>query len=399
MGCAGIGRVPLLVVPPADSPWRTCPAVLRCADEAELVAPPSGLADDATIGNRTRRRPHALLCGFGRKPAVPARPITCRRVSRHIDRQDRRRTRLVLISVAHCLCPGSACGSRHSPRIRGGCRGESPHFEFNRRQSLGQAANFCSKTGSARRARFRAKVLSPRTKFQVAGKGQPLAFPAVLLCGCPCWLPELAWPSLPTSAVPQSRRSLPRKYVSPRTVLQRPKEMSLRRPRGKRVAASAGKPAAYRGPAPCGSLSMRNVAQTTASPIAVLLASREEDKVTIVAGISREPGTKGAQRGRLDSLGGRDFGDRAAAVPTWPKPAANTPKSSPPRLMLQKRGSRNCWQSSARPQSPGSVAIRVAMIWHSVELSDSRFGFNLQRGPRSRQAACPHLKYNLIPMF
>ena len=41
MGCAGIGRVPLLA----------CPAVLHCADEAELVAPPNGLADDATIGN------------------------------------------------------------------------------------------------------------------------------------------------------------------------------------------------------------------------------------------------------------------------------------------------------------------------------------------------------------
>jgi alanyl-tRNA synthetase len=51
----------------------------------------------------------------------------------------------------------------------------------------------------------------------------------------------------------------------------------------------------------------------TASPIAVLLASREEDKVTIVAGISRELEQKGLNAGdwirsAAEIVGGRGGG-------------------------------------------------------------------------------------------
>ena len=67
-----------------------------------------------------------------------------------------------------------------------------------------------------------------------------------------------------------------------------------------------------------------------ASPIAVLLGSREAEKVTLVAGISRDLQAARARRRPVDSRRGRS-GRRAAAAasPTWPRPAASIRRNCP----------------------------------------------------------------------
>ncbi len=63
-------------------------------------------------------------------------------------------------------------------------------------------------------------------------------------------------------------------------------------------------------------------------PIAVLLGSTAEDKVTLVAGITRDLEERGINAGNwIRSCGRSAWAAAAAASPTWPRPAASTPKS------------------------------------------------------------------------
>ena len=83
-----------------------------------------------------------------------------------------------------------------------------------------------------------------------------------------------------------------------------------------------------------------------ASPIAVLLGSREADKVTLVAGISRDLEQRGLDAG--NGFAGRPKRSAAAvaASPTWPRPAANIRKNCPRRWNSLARPRRPCWAAS-----------------------------------------------------
>jgi alanyl-tRNA synthetase len=60
------------------------------------------------------------------------------------------------------------------------------------------------------------------------------------------------------------------------------------------------------------------------SPIAVLLGSTEADKVTLVAGISRELEERGLSAGTWIKDAATIVGGKGAAGPTSPRPAASS---------------------------------------------------------------------------
>ena len=71
-----------------------------------------------------------------------------------------------------------------------------------------------------------------------------------------------------------------------------------------------------------------------AAPVAVLLASRQEEgKVMLIAGLSRDLVQRGLDAVQwVRSAATRRSTAAAAAGPTWPKPAAKTPEKLPEAL-------------------------------------------------------------------
>ena len=70
-----------------------------------------------------------------------------------------------------------------------------------------------------------------------------------------------------------------------------------------------------------------------AGPVAVLLGSRETDKVTLVAGISHELQERGLSAGTWIRSAADVVGGRGGDGPIWPRPAADIPRNYWPRWM------------------------------------------------------------------
>ena len=93
-------------------------------------------------------------------------------------------------------------------------------------------------------------------------------------------------------------------------------------------------------------------------PTAALLASREEDKVVLVAGISEDLQTKGVHAGEWVARRPWSWAAAAAAGPIWPRPAARIPTNCPrPWTRLAKIFSDN-WPAPVQSRNP--VRNRIA---------------------------------------